>query len=211
MQQVQQLQQRWSQLMQRIGYSANHTTFEQLIAAYSQPHRHYHNLTHLSGVLQGLDQASQLAEQPLELELALWFHDAVYAAFSRRNELNSATWAQQFLQQNQATPTQQQRVGQLILATEHSESNHHTVLGDQQLINDIDLAILGQSETDYNHYSHGVRQEYRKVPNFIYRRKRRQLLQQFLQRPRIYQFDQFYRALEAPARANIHRELTELC
>ena len=49
-----------------------------LIARYSEPHRHYHNTTHLASVLGWVERLA--GDHDLFLvRLAAWFHDAVYA------------------------------------------------------------------------------------------------------------------------------------
>jgi predicted metal-dependent HD superfamily phosphohydrolase len=48
------------------------------------------------------------------------------------------------------------------------------------------------------------------VPGFLFRRKRREILQQFLARPHLYSTTFFRERLEAAARANLTRSLEEL-
>jgi predicted metal-dependent HD superfamily phosphohydrolase len=49
-----------------------------LLTRYAEPHRHYHNASHLIRVLRTIDDLSD--DQDLFLvRLAAWFHDAVYA------------------------------------------------------------------------------------------------------------------------------------
>jgi len=48
-----------------------------------------------------------------------------------------------------------------------------------------------------------VRDEYKLVPYFLYRKKRKEILTSFLERERIYQNDFFYDKFETQARANI--------
>lgn len=200
-------QARWQALMTRLGLSENQTTFDALIAAYSETHRHYHDLSHLVAVLESLDQVEELTSQKDLIELALWFHDAIYKTKSSNNEAKSAQWARTFLTENDVNEETINKVVELIMATEH---NHVPVDEDQKLIIDIDLAILGRSEEIYTKYQQDVRQEYAWVPKFIYTRKRNALLTSFLARARIYSCDVFYEALEANARQNISRELEGL-
>ncbi|MFC3152261.1 N-methyl-D-aspartate receptor NMDAR2C subunit [Litoribrevibacter euphylliae] len=200
-------QARWQALMTRLGLSENQTTFDALIAAYSEKHRRYHDLSHLAAVLESLDQVEELTSQKDLIELALWFHDAIYKTKSSGNEAKSAQWARTFLTENEANEETINKVVEFIMATEH---NYVPVDEDQKLIVDIDLAILGRSEEVYTKYQQDVRQEYAWVPKFIYTRKRRALLTSFLARPRIYSCDVFYEALEANARQNISRELEGL-
>src|SRR3954469_12226246 len=67
--------------------------FNQLVAAYSERQRHYHTLQHLRECLAHFEAASMLARRPAEVELALWFHDAVCEPQRHDNEERSADWA----------------------------------------------------------------------------------------------------------------------
>jgi predicted metal-dependent HD superfamily phosphohydrolase len=66
----------------------------ELIHAYSSPDRYYHNLTHIQDCLSVFDQTSSLVAHPKEVELAIWFHDAVYDTRRSDNEQKSAEWAE---------------------------------------------------------------------------------------------------------------------
>jgi predicted metal-dependent HD superfamily phosphohydrolase len=52
--------------------------YEKLIAAYSEQHRRYHTLQHLEECFARFDELADLAEHPKDVELAIWFHDAIY-------------------------------------------------------------------------------------------------------------------------------------
>ena len=57
---------------------------------YDAPGRHYHNLRHIRHCLAELDAAKSLAKDPTSVELAIWFHDAVYDPQCHDNEERSA-------------------------------------------------------------------------------------------------------------------------
>ena len=65
----------------------------ELINAWAEPHRHYHDPRHLGECLALWVRWRDGCERPGEVALALWFHDAVYDPRSGSNELNSAAWA----------------------------------------------------------------------------------------------------------------------
>ena len=176
--------------------------FAQLMAAYAEPQRHYHTQQHLAECLTHLASARHLAQYPAEVELALWFHDAVYDVKGKDNELRSAQWASSALQQAGASDAICQRVHDLIMATCHTAK---PVEADAQLLVDIDLAILGASPGRFAEYDQQVRAEYSWVPALIYGFKRKQVLQSFLQRPQIYSTAHFHQALELQARSNLRQ------
>jgi predicted metal-dependent HD superfamily phosphohydrolase len=63
------------------------------------------------------------------------------------------------------------------------------------------------SPTRFDEYEQQVRAEYRWVPGWLFRRKRREVLQGFAQRPLLYLTPIAQQCLEAPARANLRRAL----
>ena len=69
---------------------------EQLIAAYSAPSRHYHNLAHIEDCLAALARIENLSPREREiLTEAIWWHDVVYDATRADNEELSAQLAEQ--------------------------------------------------------------------------------------------------------------------
>jgi predicted metal-dependent HD superfamily phosphohydrolase len=75
---------------------------------------------------------------------------------------------------------------------------------------DVDLSILGATQSRFDEYERQVREEYGWVPEPIYRRKRREILESFLGRPAIYNTARFIGRYEQQARANLARSLARL-
>jgi predicted metal-dependent HD superfamily phosphohydrolase len=144
---------------------------------------------------------------PHEVELALWFHDAVYKPFAKDNEQASATWAARFLGEQGATEDSIQRVYNLIMITEH---NAKPLTRDQAVLVDIDLSILASPREIFDQFECHVRQEYKKVPWFIYRRKRQQLLKEFLAREQLYTSGCFNSEMQLQAQVNLNRAIAQL-
>ncbi|ACV25618.1 HD domain-containing protein [Kangiella koreensis] len=195
---------RWEALMRALGMAPSVECFEKLHKAYSEKHRFYHTTKHIDAMLNHLDRTVELSEHPNELELAIWFHDAIYKPFSSTNELDSAKWAKEFLIDNQYSRDGAERVYNLIMATQH---NVEVNSDDKQLIVDIDLTILGASPTVYDQFEENIRKEYRLVPSIIYRKKRKDLLKSFLSKPSIYNLDYFQEKYESAARANLEKAI----
>lgn len=198
---------RWLNLMSPWCFPRCETAHSDLVGAYSEKHRRYHNLEHIDECLSHLDWLSDLPACPHEIEMALWFHDAVYVPRRSDNEFKSAVWAEKFLVANGAPAAAIKRVYDLIMATLHS-SDAETE--DQSLIVDIDLAILGTDSDRYGRFETGIREEYKWVPWVIYRRKRADILADFLERPRIYQTGCFHDRFESQARANLSAAIEAL-
>ena len=76
---------------------------------------------------------------------------------------------------------------------------------DEKWMIDFDLGILGQPWNRYFEYTKQIREEYKSVPNFMYKRGRRKVLQHFLNKSNIYATDSFYEQYERQARENPDR------
>lgn len=196
----------WLRCWQQIGVQNPIVELrERLICAYREPHRHYHTVQHLIECLQLFDSLSHIADQPGEVEIALWFHDAIYDITSNANEQLSAQWASRELLKAGVDADVSARISGHILATRHKalpEGN------DQALLVDIDLAILGAEPQRFDEYEKQIRLEYHFVPNVIFKSKRKKLLRQFLERKSIYSTPGVHQFLEEPARQNICRVLS---
>ncbi len=193
--------------MSSLGWESHQDTYTQLKTAYNQSHRHYHTLKHIKACLTHLEHVKTSLENTNTIELALWFHDAVYKPFSTTNEQDSANWAVEFFKSNGASQEMCDRVQRLILLT----ASHKEAMDiEEQLMLDIDLSILGSSADVYEQYEKAIRQEYIKVPYFIYRKKRKQILSQFLNDEKIFKHEYFYERLETQARRNLSKALITL-
>ncbi|MDR7068676.1 putative metal-dependent HD superfamily phosphohydrolase [Pseudoxanthomonas japonensis] len=193
----------WQRAWAGIGAAGEGAAlFARLKAAYAEPQRHYHTLQHLGECLSAFDAVHAQGEHPHEVELALWFHDAVYDIKGHDNELRSADWARDALRDAGVDASPAQRVHDLIMATRHTAVPSGQ---DEQLLVDIDLSILGAERARFDEYEQQIRKEYAYVPGFLFRRKRREILKGFLDRPAIYSTPDFHAALEARARDNLRR------
>jgi predicted metal-dependent HD superfamily phosphohydrolase len=190
----------WQRVWDRLGLKAPEGLRERLISAYGEPHRRYHSLQHLNECITHFESTVDLAIHPGEVELALWFHDAIYELQAKNNEQRSADWAVEEMMRSGAQAGQTSRVHALIMAT------CHTVIpgdADQQLLVDIDLAILGADPARFTEYDAQVKAEYSWVPEAVYRVKRREVLRGFLDRPVIYNTLYFRARHEQQARVNL--------
>lgn len=185
----------------------SHTLFEKLLNAYSEPQRHYHTLQHLVECIQKFELVIDLVKCPRELEVALWFHDAVYDVKGHDNEALSAIWAQESLVAVGALTDEIERIYQLIMVTQHT--NVPQTLDEQTLV-DIDLAILGERTERFKEYDIQVRQEYVWVPEEVYQVKRCEVLEMFLARPFIYSTAYFRNHFEVQARENLQHSIIQL-
>jgi len=135
---------------------------EQLIAAYTAPGRHYHNLAHIEDCLDALARVDLSAAEREILSEAIWWHDVVYDATRPDNEELSAQLAEQHVREDL-----RREVGRLIRLTK----THDVWLDDRlgAILISIDLSILGAEPARYDAYAAAIRQEFIHVPEADYR------------------------------------------
>jgi predicted metal-dependent HD superfamily phosphohydrolase len=181
--------------------------FGRLRDLYSEPHRQYHNDQHIVDCLSEFDPAWKLAHEPLAVELAIWFHDAIYNPRAADNEERSADLATQFINETGIARGFQSAVAQLVLATKHHYGSLHR---DTVLIVDIDLSILGQNPERFWKYEEQIRREYEWVPQDVFAVKRAEILERFLSRSKIFGTEFFFGKCEAQARLNLAESIRRL-
>lgn len=192
--------------LQGLGIDPDPALFESLRAAYTQTHRHYHTTGHINECLSQFQAVARLADRPHEVEIALWFHDAVYDTHRSDNEAQSARWAGEYLARHGLSEQAVRRIETMILAT----ASHPDAEGDTALLLDVDLAILGAAPAAFAEYDAAIAREYAWVPADDYKRARTEVLEGFLTRAWIYSTDDFRHRFEAPARRNLAGKLAAL-
>jgi predicted metal-dependent HD superfamily phosphohydrolase len=198
----------WSRCWRALGAEGNGVKLmQQLLAAYQEPQRKYHTLQHLAECLALLQEHLDLAEQAGEVEIALWFHDAVYDVKAGDNEQKSADWAARSLVEAGVAQQRIDRVAQLIMATRHAVLPEGR---DQQLLVDIDLAILGSLRERFLEYEQQIGEEYSWVPEMLFRHKRRAVLEEFMARCPIYSTVALQQQFERQAHDNLAFSLERL-
>ena len=198
---------RWSELMTQFSLPECGQTYHSLVKVYTTPDRHYHNDTHITSCLRHFDEVRDQMRYPHEVELAIWFHDHVYAPVAKDNERQSADGAYHFLLGQEVDETVAGRVQPLILATDHQHAIKNRDMG---FLVDIDLAILGSSREEYDAYEAAIAQEFRLIPEFVFHTRRGQFMRGLLARERLYHSDYFHGQYEERARDNITRTIENL-
>lgn len=187
----------WLPLAERTGIVGDAVGWhDRLVRAYGEPQRAYHSPQHLEECLGVLDEAKVFMQQPDLIELALWFHDAVYDPKSIENEALSAAMAVEALGGTQVA----REVARLILLTKSHQPGEGP---DDAWIIDIDLAIFAQSPERVLEYEQQIREEYGWVPEEVYREKRAEVLRSFLAREPIYRTSWARERFETRAKENL--------
>lgn len=185
------------------------TSIPQLLRPrYLEPHRAYHGLAHVETLLALLDEHAAWARDRPAIELAIWFHDAVYDPQRSDNEMRSAELAAEMLGRDQADATLVAKVQRMVRATQRHEWTDGDA--DTALFLDLDLSILGAGEAAYDRYAKQIRQEYAWVPEPDFRAQRAAVLRRFLARERLYFTPALRARWEEAARRNLAREIAAL-
>ena len=199
---------RWQTLWHKLATpKVPHDVLDELLRAYAAPNRFYHNFTHIQDCLVIFDQTSFLAAHPAEVELAIWFHDAIYDTRRGDNEQKSAEWAEAVVRQAGLSTEVAERVAASILATRHQGE---VTDRDTQLLVDVDLSILGREPDVFWRYEENIRKEYAWVPQDVFRRERFKILRGFLDRQHIYCHREYRERFESRARSNLEQAIARL-
>ncbi|MFE4264053.1 hypothetical protein [Streptomyces sp. NPDC056883] len=193
---------------------------DRLLTAWAEPQRKYHTTAHLADVLARIDvladarpdetqdrDQDQDQDRPA-VELAAWFHDAVYRPDRSENEERSASLAERALPELGIDDARTAEVARLVRLT----VTHDPAPGDAngELLCDADLGVLAGTPQEYAAYAAAVRAEYGFVPDEAFRAGRAAVLRQLLELPRLFRTAYGAAHWEAPARANLAAELAEL-
>jgi predicted metal-dependent HD superfamily phosphohydrolase len=178
-----------------------------LVACWSEKQRHYHTLQHLRECFEQFDASRGDAKEPAQIAIALWFHDAFYDLKRDDNEERSADWVRQAALESNVPDAIADRLHAMVMATKHEAMPDDP---DTKLLVDIDLSILGAPPVRFDESNEQIRREYAHVPEGEWRIGRKQVLQGFLARPRLYGTERYYTMLESRARENLQRALARL-
>lgn len=199
---------RWRATWRALGVGEpDAEVFESLMARYDEPQRAYHTRRHLAECFGHWEAVRAEAERPGEVELALWFHDAVYDPRRDDNEAESAALVRELATDAGLSKEVADRVAALVMATQHVSTPAE---GDAARLVDVDLAILGSAPERFDEYERDVRREYGWVPDPLFRWKRREILFDLLARTHLYSTERFRQSLESQARANLQRSVDRL-
>jgi len=167
--------------------------------------RGYHDWQHVTSMQEDL----ALFEHDIRLDVpdlrvAIAFHDSVYDPRRSDNEAMSVLLMRDILPM--LPETRSYRIGTIIMATDHKRLVRSR---EEEVIVDLDLAILAASPERYAEYVAGVRKEYAFVAYEDWRKGRSAVLRGFLARPFIFVTPEMAHR-EGQARTNLEAELKSL-
>lgn len=155
----------------------------------------FDELSHEQGFINNLDAVT----------LAIFYHDIVYKATRKDNELQSAVLFEKRFENSNYSDVK--KVSKMIELTKNHEISDDS---DTNYFLDIDMAILGSEEHRYKQYRLNVRKEYSIYPSFMYKAGRRKVITSFLNQNHIYHTEYFRNKYEAIARTNLKNELLSI-
>lgn len=190
-----------------------------LEAAYATPVRAYHHLGHVQEVLRHYAEVASGPGwvQPAEVFLAVLYHDAVYQPGALDNEARSAQLAAAHVERFMPDAgIDAQRVAALIrLTARHGKLAPDDLASDPcpddaAHFLDCDMAILAAESQVFDAYDRAIAAEYRgTMPGWLFKLNRRRFLKGLLAHERIYLSGFFHARLDAAARVNLRRAITE--
>jgi len=178
---------------------------DQLCDAYNEPGRHYHNSSHMVMLLRLFAKLRDLADDPVAVKVAIFFHDAIYHIPldpqyppSRDNEERSV----KLMNMQAINPHHKSllKAAQIIRSTATHSPGWDI---DTRLMHDLDLSILASSPRRYAEYELEVRREYEVYPVALYAPARLGQLRAFMERRRIYTVPGLSALWETKARNNL--------
>jgi predicted metal-dependent HD superfamily phosphohydrolase len=167
------------------------------------PDRRFHNLHHIQNCLRRFDEVASLLSDRDAVEMALWFHDAVYKPSCPDNERNSAELF--LIRSCGADPVFRRRVCGLILATRHQRTAN---TNDRRFIEDIDLAGFAEPWDEFMREGELLREEFAELSDEKYYAGQVAFLEQLKKRPFFFATDYFRDRYETQAQGNLDRLLS---
>jgi predicted metal-dependent HD superfamily phosphohydrolase len=200
------LSRRFCDLWQACAGTNTAQVWQKLRQHYTEPHRYYHTLGHLTHCLTQLDAAKDHIEEFNASEMALWFHDVIYHYGAKDNEILSADFFR-----NVARSTMPEhfidRVCEFIIATQHAGAAKDAAIA---FVVDIDLSGFGLPWEGYLADSNALRDEASSVGDAQYYQGKLRFLSELQNWSSLFQSPFFKNRLEAPAQSNIARYTDDL-
>jgi len=204
------VEKRWNELTEGVKDETRQKWWERIRSAYTESHRHYHNLKHLHRMFQHYDQCKNVLKDNCACTYAVFFHDIVYDPKAKDNEAQSAVLFKQF--GTEANIERVDCIADFIENTTTHCTEAHMNPGqcgseDLHYFLDFDMAILGVDPAEYDEYRQQIRQEYNHLDDATYKHERAKVLRLFLQIPNIFATEKFRSQYEQKARNNIQKEI----
>jgi predicted metal-dependent HD superfamily phosphohydrolase len=186
----------------KISIEYSEELFKKILDKYNGKKRHYHNLTHIYNMCLSFEKHKDNIDRKDDILYAIFFHDIIYRAISKNNELNSAIFMKKYLSDH-LSDNSINFIYDAILSTKEHLLNENS---DINYLLDLDVEILGQEWDTYNNYRKNIRKEFSIYPNFMYNKGRLDALSGFIDY-NIFKNDEFIELYEYSSLENIKKEI----
>lgn len=203
--------------------------FRVVSGMYSERHRQYHNLSHISDMVDKLKSLKGTKYEKyidsIEMHLAILFHDIIYNPKANDNEEQSVKFLFKVMPMlvpeiMAECPEVLERVAFMIMCTKKHvipESPDCQEMFDEyeeleemtKVFLDLDLSVFLGKMSQLRLYEDGIREEYNFIADKEYYPARLSILKSFMNRPRIFLSDAFENADER-ARKNLYSLYVEV-
>ena len=193
----------WNRIAKEEDADFASDVFERLEEMYGEPWRRYHTIHHIRACLGYFDECRHLADNPDNVEIAIWFHDCIYKIGDPENEANSRDW---FLEVSDGKFTDRTRdtIAELIMDTNHRGP---PASRDGKLLADIDMTSFSLPWSEYILDSAAVRDEFHDPYSGNTRTKMIGFLNSLLEQSAVYYTDHYLGDREQRAQQNIRKYL----
>lgn len=180
--------------------------WKDIVKKYSGRKRHYHNLQHISDMIQKyyFSYINKL-DRPDEVLFAIFYHDIIYRIGEKDNEISSGVYMDGKL--NKDSSLNEKQLSFIFECIHMTKEHKKNLVDDVNYMLDFDMAILGQPWSEYTKYRKQIRKEYNIYPNCMYNKGRLSVLKSFLEEESIFKTDDFRKLYEEQARENIQKEI----
>ncbi len=191
------------------GYNNLYTS---LRSWYQSSGRYYHNWQHIVSLLTLLDEVQDYLKNPDAVQLAIYYHDAIYDPLASDNEVKSAELLNDELAGVFEKSLLEYAAKLILTTTKHrlpaEEGASFTT--DCAYFLDMDISILGADLKSYDKYEEGIAKEYSMIPPEVFKPARQAVMRRFLEREHIFYTSYFRDQFENAARLNIARAISAL-
>ena len=189
----------WRESSASFNQTHCYSIFEKLSQLYTGQHRFYHGKNHIQECLDKMDQLESEPGHSGNVEIAIWFHDAIYEAGNSDNEQRSMEWFTDCAcdHLNNESITEIQR---LIMVTDHKNMPGSST---EKFMVDIDLLSFSTPLDKFMADGEKIRNEFYNVSDDDFIRDQIGFLTRLLDRSSIYSTEYFVKHHEKDARSNI--------
>ncbi|KFD50179.1 hypothetical protein M514_08924 [Trichuris suis] len=201
------LKRRWNLLNADAVEEVKSAWWKRILETYTAPSRHFHNILLVHRTFLLYDRCKHLLTNRYAVAFAIFFHDICYDATSNSNEHESALEFQKF---SKETVINQPECVIDLIERRGSIAQDESKIGDAEYFSDLQLAVLGSTEQEYEEYKRNLRLECCHLNDDAYRAQRLKLLKTLLLIPNIFRTSFFRELFEKQSRENVQKEIDEL-